>query len=143
VPHDQTAGQRKADDPQRPADRARDGGRPDAEERREEEGEQRREVDGGGSAREIRVYKTGAVAEGPGQPRVDAVVVEDADEKVIPGEDAARQGGEECGGAGTACDAARVGQGDRQFPPGGSRLYRRIWKKAAIPSRQVIFFPSA
>jgi hypothetical protein len=62
------------------------------------------------------------MTEGPSQPSVDAVVVEDADEEVIPGEDATRQSGEECGGAGAACDAARVGQCDRQSPPGGSRL---------------------
>ena len=82
------------------------------------------------------------MAEGPGQSGIDAVVVEDADEEVIPGQGAARQSGEECDDTGTARDA-RVGQCDRQFPPGGNRLKRRIWKKAAIPSRQVIFFPSA
>ena len=103
-------------------------------------------MDGGWRAGKVRIYESGAVTQGPGQSGVDAVIVEDADEEMIPGQDAARHGGEECGGPGTASDApavAAVGQGDRQSPPGGSRLYRRIWKKAAIPSFQVIFFPSA
>ena len=66
-----------------------------------------------------------------GESGIDAVVVEDADERLIQGEQTDGQGG---------------GRGDQRrayFARGTNRLYRTIWKSAASPSRHVIFLPSA
>jgi hypothetical protein len=65
------------------------------------------------------------------EPRVQAVVVEDADERQIQGEEA---------------DGQRSGRGDETrayFVRGTNKLYRTMWNSAARPSRHVIFFPSA
>ena len=78
------------------------------------------------------------VAQRVGEPRIQAVVVEDADQIVIQSEGTAGQHHHSDAEAG-----ARGRQRLRQSPAGGKRLYRTMWNSAATPSFQVIFFPSA
>ena len=73
------------------------------------------------------------------QPCVEAVVVEDSDQRLIQGENA---DGQRCG-RGDETGLYFAGKRHAFTLRGTNRLYRRMWNSAANPSRHVIFFPSA
>ncbi len=73
------------------------------------------------------------------QACVQAVVVEDSNERLIEGENTDSQ----CRGRRDETCLYFAGKRQALTLRGTSRLYRRIWNSAANPSRHVIFFPSA
>jgi len=84
------------------------------EQRRQDGGVERRVVDGGRGAGEVRVRVAEAVGEGGGESGVQPVIVEDADQGVVQREGA--------GGEGDARRGEPAFHFRRQSPPGGKRL---------------------
>ena len=110
-----------------------------AKQRREHDGINRRVMHRGRRAGQIRVDVAEAARERGRQAGIQPVVIEDADECLVEREDAHG----ECHGRHEPGALYFAGERQPLELRGTNRLYRRMWNKAATPSRHVIFFPSA